>query len=316
VYNWNWSISTLYVIINKIMIDSIINCKNIKEADVLLMTVGYDRTASSRKGAVNGGMAVIKCLQEEVEFFDRYTKMETGYKYKISHMDMGNLNDFYPEDMVSRVKEKYKNIYLKKERFPVLLGGEHSVSIGAFQAISEIENSKNITVVQIDAHPDLRNNDSNANPDQSRPSSFAHSCVMRRVYELGFKIVQVGIRSYSKEEYDFLKNNPITVFEWGLEKTPTIQKIINSIKTEKVYIEIDVDGIDPAYLPATGTPVQGGLEWWYTINLLNKIIKTKDVIGLGILEVAPVKYDVRTEYGAAQLCYNVISGQLFKKNKI
>jgi len=298
------------------MIDSIINCSNIEESEVLLLTIGYDRTASHRKGAVEGGLAIVKCLKEDVEFFNRYTKTEAGYENKIAHLDIGNLNDLYPEDMVFTVKDKYKDIYSKKDRFPIILGGEHSVSIGAFNAISEIDNSKDITILQIDAHPDLRQDDSNANPDQTRPSPFSHGSVMRRVHEFGFNIVQVGIRSYSKEEYEFSKNNnSITVFEWGLEKTPTIQEIINSIKTDKVYIEIDIDGIDPAYLPATGTPVQGGLEWWYAVNLFNEIIKTKDVIGLGILEVSPVENDVRTEYGAAQLCYNIISGQLYKKNK-
>jgi agmatinase len=298
------------------MIDSIINCENIEESEVILLTIGYDRTASHLKGAVNGGMAMIKCLREDVEFFDRYTKRETGYEHKIAHLDFGNLNDLYPEDMVLKVKEKYKDIYLKKDRFPVILGGEHSVSIGAFQAISETENSKDITIVQIDAHPDLRQDDSNANPDQTRPSPFAHACVMRRAYEVGFNLVQVGIRSYSKEEYDFFKNNSITVFEWGLEKVPTIQEIISSIKTDKVYIEIDIDGIDPAYLPATGTSVQGGLEWWYAVNLLLEIVKTKNVIGLGILEVSPVENDARTEYGAAQLCYNIISSKLLKNIKV
>ena len=295
------------------MIDSIINCKNINEADVLLLTVGYDQTASHRKGAVNGGLAVIKCLHEDVEFFDRYTKIDTGYKYKISHEDMGNLNNLYPEDMVKKVEERYKQIYSKKSRFPVLIGGEHSISIGAFKAISETEDAKKITILQIDAHPDLRDDDSNANPDQTRPSPFAHACVMRRAYEFGFNITQVGIRSYSKEEYDFFSNNKITVFEWGLKKIPTIKKIIDSIKTDKVYIEIDIDGIDPAYLPATGTPVQGGLEWWYTIDLLREVVKRKNVIGLGMLEIAPVENDVRTEFGAAQLCYNIISSQLAKK---
>lgn len=296
------------------MIDSIINCKDIEEAEAILLTVGYDRTASHGKGAVNGGLAMVKCLHEDVEFFDRYTKRDTGYEHKIFHLDMGNLNNLYPEDMVLKVKEKYKNIY-SKNRFPVVLGGEHSVSIGVFQAISEVENSKDITILHIDAHPDLRQNDSNANPDQTRPSPFSHACVMRRAYECGFNLVQVGIRSYSKDEYDFFKNNPITVFEWGLDEIPTIQEIISSIKTDKVYIEIDIDGIDPSYLPATGTPVQGGLEWWYAVRLLNELVKTKNVVGLGILEVAPVEDDARTEYGSAQLCYWIIGQQLLK-NKI
>ena len=296
------------------MIDSIINSKNIDEAEVVLLTIGYDRTASHGKGAVNGGLAIVKCLHQDVEFFDRYTKKETGYEHKIFHKDYGDLNHLYPEDMVSKVKEEYKTIFLNKDRFPVILGGEHSVSIGAFQAISEIENAKDITILQIDAHPDLRQDDSNANPDQTRPSPFAHACVMKRAYEYGFNIVQVGIRSYSKEEYDFFSNNPIKVFEWGMGGVPTVEEIIASIKTDKVYIEIDVDGIDPSFMPATGTPVQGGLEWWYTVNLLSEVVRLKDVIGLGILEVSPIECDIRTEYGAAQLCYNVISNKLFKKN--
>ena len=94
---------------NKFMIDSIINCSKIEEAEVLLLTIGYDRTASHRKGTAGGGMAIVKCLHEDVEFFDRYTKRDTGYEHKIAHLDMGNLNDLYPEDMVLKVKEKYKN---------------------------------------------------------------------------------------------------------------------------------------------------------------------------------------------------------------
>lgn len=299
------------------MIDSIINCQNIDEADAILLTIGYDRTASNRKGAVRGGLAIVNCLHQDIEFFDRYTRREIGYEYKICHRDIGNLNNLYPEEMVLKVKEEYRTIYLKKERFPVILGGEHSVSIGAFQAISEIDIPQNITILQIDAHPDLRQDDSNANPNQTHPSPFAHSCVMRRAFELGFNLVQVGIRSYSKEEHDFINNNLIAVFEWGLQKPPSISEIINSIKTDKVYLEIDIDGIDPAYMPATGTPVQGGLEWWYSVSLLNEIVKSKDVIGLGILEVAPFDHDIRTELGAAQLCYNILCGQLLKvKNKL
>ena len=295
-------------------IDSIISCKDLTKADVVLTTVGYDRTASHKKGAVNGGESIVKCLHQDIEFFDRYSKTEPGYDFNFYHHNLGNLNDLYPEDMVKTVYTEYKKIKTE-DRFVFMLGGEHSISIGAFKALAEIENPAEITVVHIDAHPDLRNDDSNANPDQSRPSKFAHCSVLRRVHELGYKLVQVGIRSYSKDEYEYAQKNKQTIktFEWGLGPTPKIEAIIKSIKTKKIYIEIDVDGIDPAYLPATGTPVQGGLEWNYSIKLLRVLVTSFQVVGAGILEVAPKADDVRTEYGAAQLCYNICSQYLLKR---
>ncbi|MBI4087022.1 agmatinase [Candidatus Kaiserbacteria bacterium] len=299
------------------VIDSIISCKNIADADVVLATVGYDRTASHRKGAASGGQSIIKCLHEDIEFFDRYSKTEPAYNFNFFHHDVGNLNKLYPEDMVQTVYKEYKKIKTF-EKFVFILGGEHSVSIGAFKALAEIENPAEVTIVHIDAHPDLRDSDANSNPDQSRPSKFAHCSGQRRAHEFGYRLVQVGIRSYSKEEYEYAQKNKRTIktFEWGLEPTPKIRDIVRAIKTKKIYIDIDVDGIDPAYLPATGTPVQGGLEWYYTIELLRALIIHFQVIGAGILEVAPRPDDVRTEYGAAQLCYNMCAQYLQKKNHL
>lgn len=295
------------------MIESIINCKDLKKADVILMTAGYDKTAPLGKGAVSGGLAIVKCLHEDVEFFDRYSLKETKYLLKIAHKDLGNLNDLSPEKMIEKVKENYLKYY-NKNNFLILLGGEHSVSIGAFNTLSEVYKPEEVSIVQIDAHTDLRNDDANSNPNSSKPSKFANACVMRRALDFGYKLVQIGVRSYSKEEYDiFKKNKNITVFEWGKGSVPKIKKVLDSIKTKKAYLTIDVDGIDPAFMPATGTPVQGGLEWYYTINLVCSIIKSKDVIGADIMEVAPKKEEALTEYGAAQLCYNIM-GQIKQKN--
>lgn len=294
-------------------IDSIISCTDLPKADMVLMSIGYDKTASHRKGAVNGGSAIIKCLHENIEFFDRYSKTEPGYDFNFYHHDVSRVNDLYPEDMVETVYKEYKNIKAHN-KFIFVLGGEHSVSIGAFKALAELENPAEVTVVHIDAHPDLREDDTNANPDQSRPSKFAHCSVQRRAHEFGYTLVQVGVRSYSKEEYEYAQKNNQTIktFEWGQGATPTIEDIVQSIKTNKIYIDIDVDGIDPAYLPATGTPVQGGLEWYYTIELLRTLIARFQLVGAGILEVAPRQDDVRTEYGAAQLCYNMCAQYLQK----
>ena len=293
-------------------IDSIVNCTNLSEADIVLMTVGYDKTASHRKGAVNGGLAVVKCLREDVEFFDRFSKTEPGYDFNFYHHDVGNINSLFPEEMVEKVKEEYLSL---KDKFIFVLGGEHSVSIGAFKALVKRHNPEDVTVLLIDAHPDLRQDDSNANPDQSRPSAYAHCSVFKRVHEMGYKEVQVGIRSYSREEYEYWNNNQdtIKVFEWLPTEKPSVEEILSSITTKKVYLEIDVDGIDPSFMPATGTPVQGGLDWDYTLILIQKLVERFDLVGAGILEVAPRADDVRTEYGAAQICYNICSQYLLKR---
>jgi agmatinase len=295
------------------MIDSIINCKNKEEADCVILTAGYDRTSSGGKGAANGGAEVVKCLREDIEFLERYSMTEPGYMFKIAHYDLAVTNKLMPDEMVEKVCSGYSEM-INKNQFLMLLGGDHSVSAGAFQAISKYQYPREITIFQIDAHCDLRNDDSNSNPNQSCISKYAHACVMRRAHEMGFNIVQIGVRSFAKEEYDYFKNKKnIKVFEWGKGKTPLINKLITSIKTRDVYISLDVDGIDPAHMPATGTPVQGGLEWYYTIKLLSELIKRKNVIGADIVEVAPVKNSLLTQYGAAQLCYNIIGNVLLKE---
>jgi agmatinase len=165
--------------------------------------------------------------------------------------------------------------------------------------------------MQIDAHCDLRENDSDYS---DTPSDLAHSTVMRHASSLGYPIIQVGIRTYSKDEYEYFSNkkNNVKVFEWS-RKIPKITDIIRSIKTKYLYITIDVDGFDPAHMPGTGTAVQGGLEWWYGIELLEKAIKKSELIGADIVEVSPVSDSVLTEYGAAQLCYTMIANKYQKR---
>jgi len=297
------------------MVDSIINCNDIKEADCIILTASYDRTSSLGKGANNGGLQIVKCLHEDVEFFDRYNLIETGYVYKIAHKKLNVSNKLLPEKMVENIRKEYSDL-IDMNKLIVLLGGDHSISVGAFKAISEKHNPKDITIFQIDAHCDLREDDSNSNPDQSCISKYAHACVMKRAYDMGFNIVQVGIRSYAKEEYDLFNQNPrIKNFEWGRGKNPSIEKLIKSIGTDKVYITLDVDGIDPAHIPGTGTPVPGGLEWYYTINLLNDIIKKKEIVGVDIVEVAPIKDEELSQFAAAQLCYNMVGNCLIKNKK-
>ena len=271
------------------------------KSDVIILMANYDKTSSFGKGSNKGPSSILKCLDEQIEVFERFTKTKPIEELKIERKNLGDLNNLSPEEMVEKINVEFSEAK-KNTKLPILLGGEHSISNGVFKSLEK--NSNNITILQIDAHQDLRNDDSDYN---NKPyGKYAHSAVMRRASEMGFKIVQVGIRAYSEEEYEYSKKNNIKVFEWNNDK-PKINDIINSIETDDIYLTLDVDGIDPSHMPATGTPVQGGLEWYYTINLLKELFEKKNVIGADIVEVAPKENDSLTEYGAAQILYNIIA---------
>lgn len=293
------------------MIKTIINENDINEADVVILTAPYEKTASSHKGTVNGPEKVVKCLNTQIEFLNRDFKIEVNnfIKTSLKNLDIAKL---VPEKANEIISENCEEL-LNKNKFIFLLGGEHAVSIGFFQALAKKYKSKDITIVQIDAHCDLRKDDSDYSDN---PSNLAHSTVMRHASTLGFPVVQVGIRTYSTEEYEFFSNkkNNITVFEWS-DKIPKINDILKSIKTKYVYITIDVDGFDPSHMPGTGTPVQGGLEWYYGNNLIKQIINKKELVGADIVEVSPTSDSVLTEYGSAELVYRMLANKFRNKFK-
>lgn len=287
------------------MVDSILTAKNIEEAEVVIVSAGYDKTASSRRGTKNGPKAVMRMLDSKLELFDRAYKTEVSKKIKIGQKDLGNISPLSPEKVLAKITDECGKI-LDKNKFVFLLGGEHSVSFGLLQALSKKINPKDVTILDIDAHCDLRDDDG----DYSlKPTKFAHSCVMRRVHELGYPLVQVGTRTYFKGEYEYFSDpkNNIKVFEWGNRKrVPNIDEILAAIKTRYLYITIDVDGFDPAHMPGTGTAVQGGLEWWYGVELIERVIDKYELVGADIVEVSPMRDSILTEYGVAQLCYTML----------
>lgn len=288
------------------MVDSIFSAKNIDEADVVVVQAGYEKTTSSRQGTKEGPKAIVKMMDSKLELYDRKYNLEPCRKIKIAKKDLGNISSLSPAKALLKITSECEKI-LDKDKFVFLLGGEHSVSLGLLQALSKKIDPKEVTILYIDAHCDLRDTDADYNDN---PTNLAHSCVARRVHELGYPLVQVGIRTYFKDEYKYFSNpkNNIKVWQWGNgNKVPSINEILDSIKTKYVYISIDVDGFDPAHMPGTGTAVQGGIEWWYGLELLERIITQKKLIGADITEVAPMRDSILTEYGAAQLCYSMIA---------
>jgi agmatinase len=292
------------------MIDKVINTKNIKEADVVLISAPYEGSVSFMGGTSSAPKKIVNCLNGNLELFDIEFQCEPAKVIKTTHKEILNLSKLTSRKAVDKIKNEYQKL-LNENKFMIMLGGEHTVSLGALEAISSKENPKDITILQIDAHQDLRNDNSDYDNKVDR---FAHSCVMRRAHELGFPIAQVGIRTYSIYEHEYSKKNQktITVFGWDKNETP-INKIIESIKTKKIYLTIDVDGFDPSCMPGTGTPVQGGLSWYYGLDLINKAINTKELIGADIVEVSPQKDSVVTEFGAAFICYKIIANKWKEK---
>ena len=284
------------------MVEHILN-KGTKEPDVILLGIPYDKTSSFGKGADKGPDAIIGCFQQ-LEVYERFTGTRPAKERAVSTVILGDIGEASPEQMVAAVSEKVGG-YLKKKKFVLVLGGEHSIGAGIFGAWAKERDPKEITIVQIDAHMDLRDDDSDYNEN---PSRYAHSCVMRRAVEKGFPLVQVGIRAYADFELEAAKRHKVAAFEWPREENQKlIDEILASVRTKDIYISIDADGLDPAHMPATGTPVQGGLSWKFAFDLLRALFDKKSVVGADMVEVAPRPHDTLTEFGAAQLCYYLIA---------
>ncbi|MBI2657687.1 agmatinase [Candidatus Woesearchaeota archaeon] len=282
--------------------------KNVKKSDVLLLGIEYDKTSSFGKGADKGPRAIIDCFDTQLELYDHVARWSPARHLKISSIIIPDLKSKEPEIMVKEVSSEVKK-RLGSHKFMICLGGEHSVSIGIFDAMKT--SSGKTTILQIDAHLDLRDDDSDYNPE---PSRFAHSCVMKRALDMGFKIVAVGARAYADFELETARKNNVKIFEWPcVENKQLINKIVDAIKTKNVYITLDADGIDPCHMPATGTPVQGGLSWKFAFDLLKEVFEKKNVVGADIVEVAPRENDQLTEFGAAQLCYYMVALKFKKK---
>jgi len=263
----------------------------LETAKYVLLPVPYDGTSTYIKGAEKGPQAIINA-SDSIELYDIQTELE-AYKSGI-YTDNHTFSFLSPEKMVAEVKVRVA-FFLQQNKTIGLLGGEHSISIGAIEAFSE--KYSNLSVLQIDAHADLR--------EIYNGSPYNHACVMRRAQEVT-NVVQVGIRNVCIEE----KNNiiPENIF-YAHEicgKTNWMQKAIDRL-TENVYLTIDLDGFDPSIVPATGTPLPGGLLWYETLTFLELLFKSKKVVGFDMVELCPQEDNKVSDVLAAVLVYKIIS---------
>jgi len=184
---------------------------------------------------------------------------------------------------------------LEKEKFVLMLGGDHSVSIGAFDALAKNTRHPELTILQLDAHADLR--------DVYLDSKFSHADVMRRARER-FDCVQAGIRSISREEIDFIEKNKIKNIFFKTDFDA--KKIVASCK-ENVYLTLDLDVLDPSIMPSTGTPVPNGINYAQLFELLELLFEKKNVVSADVVELMPIKGLHAPDVLAATICYKILA---------
>ncbi len=192
---------------------------------------------------------------------------------------------------------------LQRGQLPFILGGEHSLSAPPIAAVRDY--FPDLTVVHIDAHGDLRNT--------YEGTSLSHACIERRVVDMGIPLTEIGIRSFSPEEAEFLKTSPNVAIVWGHQLAKNTAIIPWERLSQHTYVTIDLDALDPSEMPAVGTPEPGGLHWYQLLDLFRKICHRTTIVGMDVVELCPMRGHTRADFLAAKLVYKMI-GYRFCEN--
>lgn len=267
-------------------------------AAILLQSIPYDGTSTWGKGADQGFDAFIDA-SENMELYDIETDSEV-YKRGI-HVLPEIAESSSPEAVFDTVYGKTKEL-LETGKFLTFFGGEHAVSIGIIKAF--YEKIPHLTVLQLDAHADLR--------ESYMGTKYNHACAVHDAAQ-NTNLIQVGIRSMDSCENAFL-NRQKCFFAEEMYQKPGWEEQSISLMTDAVYLTIDLDVFDPSIMPATGTPEPGGLQWNPTLNFLKKVFKEKNVVGFDIVELAPVEGNRAPNFLAAKLYYKLLSYK-FEQNE-
>mgnify|MGYP001773609388 CR=1 FL=1 len=269
---------------------------NPEKAKVLIISYPLEVTTTYKKGTREGPQAILSASYN-LELYDEELDdipAEIGiYTYPDLSLSLGNI-----EKALEEIEEFTLNI-IDCDHFPIFIGGEHTITKGILRAYNK--KYKHFSVLHLDAHSDLRN--------EYEGTKDNHACALREASEI-LDIVQVGIRSMSEEEKEYVKerDNIKIYFDYKLQERfniALIEDILGSLKDE-VYITLDFDVFNPTEMPAVGTPEPGGLSWYQVLSLLREVFKNKKVIGIDLVEFSPIPGLIYPDYMAARLIYKII----------
>lgn len=267
-----------------------------KNSHAVIFPVPLERTTSYETGTRRGPDAII-AASRNMETYDEELGLETYKKIGIATLPAIDTNEGELADVMNEI-EAAEAALLKDGKFPVALGGEHSLTAPLVRAAAK--KFSNLSVLQIDAHADLR--------ESFHGTPLSHASVMRRVVEV-CPAVQVGIRSLSVEEAEAVPSLRTRIY-WGkdiahLPPEQWVPKVVGDL-TENVYLTIDLDGFDPAYIPATGTPEPGGLNWHQVTSLIREVAAKKRIVAMDVVELLPQPGDHASDFLAAKLIYKCL----------
>jgi agmatinase len=274
----------------------------LERSRIVILPVPYDRTASFMKGTAKGPDALI----EASRFMELYDDELDADPYTIGIHTASPVsgNDDPPEVMTKKVEEATAR-YLEKDKMVVVVGGEHSVAVGAIKAYHK--RHPKLSVIQFDAHGDLR--------ASYEGSEFSHACAMHH-FAGRLPTLQVGIRSISREERDLIREKKLMVIP-ARDFVARPQMALEAVDrlTDEIYLTIDVDYFDPAIMPATGTPEPGGPGWYDTLAFIREICRRKRLVGFDVNELRPLAGDVAPDFLAAKLIYKILGYRFFAEGR-
>lgn len=260
-------------------------------SDIIIVPVPYDGTSTWMKGSDRGPDAIMEA-SVNLEFYDVETGTEV-HKRGIHTIDPVAVNSS-PEALVEAVFNTVHKLFSEK-KFPVTVGGNHTISIGAVKAAAaEFES---LTILQLDAHSDLR--------QEYEGSKYNHACAMARAREYA-PVVQVGIRSMAAEEIPYADRQRI-FFAHELYYDKTLYERAVSLLTENVYVTIDLDVFDPSVMPSTGTPEPGGPDYYELMHFLRDVALKRNIVGFDVAELCPMPSGKYPEFVAAKVIYQFLS---------
>ena len=292
--------TAIFVVISSINRGESVNFGGLSQEDALLekarfvvIPVPYDLTTSYQAGSRRGPAAIMEA-STQMELYDEELDRET-YLSGIHTAPALEVSAGNPRDMMDTVRRHVSQV-LDWGKIPVVLGGEHSISFGAVQAMKD--RYPGISVLHLDAHADMR--------DTYQGTPYSHACVSRRICEIA-PVVPVGIRSMSAEEAAFLKEKEISCYgPETIRKKPDWMERVADALTEDVYLTVDLDVFDPAIMAATGTPEPDGLTWRDVTALVREVSRHRAIRGFDVVELCPIPGMVAPDFMAAKLTYRIM----------